>query len=85
MSRFGINGIEIFEIISMYSTAIILGFVSFLPLGTGVVEISLASFLNQKGVELSMGLTVIIIIRLLTRWYPVIIGFIALKKNGGLN
>ena len=85
MSKFGINGIEIFEIISIYTTAIILGFISFLPFGTGVVEISLASFLNQKGVELSTGLTVIIIIRLLTRWYPVIIGLIALKKNGGLS
>ena len=85
MSRFGINGIEIFEIMSIYTTAIILGFISFLPFGTGVVEISLASFLNQKGVELSTGLTVIIIIRLLTRWYPVIVGFIVLKKNGGLN
>jgi len=85
MSRFGINGIEIFEIMSIYTTAIILGFISFLPFGTGVVEISLASFLNQKGVELSTGLTVIIIIRLLTRWYPVIVGFIVLKKNGGLS
>mgnify|MGYP000448062228 FL=1 len=85
MSRFGINGIEIFEIMSIYTTAIILGFISFLPFGTGVVEISLASFLNQKGVELSTGLTVIVIIRLLTRWYPVIVGFIVLKKNGGLS
>jgi glycosyltransferase 2 family protein len=80
INKFGINQVEIFELISMYASAIILGFVSFLPLGTGVVEISLASFLNQKGIELSIAFSIIIVIRLLTRWYPVMVGFIAIKK-----
>ena len=80
INKFGINQVEMFELISMYASAIILGFISFLPLGTGVVEISLASFLNQKGIELSTAFSIIIIIRLLTRWYPVMVGFIAIKK-----
>lgn len=80
INKFGINQVEMFELISMYASAIILGFISFLPLGTGVVEISLASFLNQKGVELSISFSIIIVIRLLTRWYPVMIGFIVIKK-----
>ena len=80
INKFGINQVEMFELISMYASAIILGFISFLPLGTGVVEISLASFLNQKGIELSTAFSIIIVIRLLTRWYPVMVGFIAIKK-----
>ena len=80
---FDITKIEFLQIIPMYTSAIILGFVSFLPLGTGVVEGTLTGFLNYYGVDITMALAIIIIIRLFTRWYPIIIGFIALKKNGG--
>jgi uncharacterized protein (TIRG00374 family) len=84
INAFGITEIGILKIIPIYSTAIILGFVSFIPLGTGVVEGSLAGFLKFQGVDISISLAIVIIIRLFTRWYPMIIGFISLKKNGGL-
>ena len=62
-----------------------LGFLSFLPMGVGVVEGSLASFFSLHGVSVSLSLTLVIIIRLFTRWYGVAVGFFALKFSGGLS
>ena len=81
---FGIESIEILKIIPIYTTSIMLGVLSFLPLGIGVVEGSLASFLTLQGIDVSIVLTLVIIIRIFTRWYSVSAGFIALKLSGGL-
>ena len=82
---FGINTIQIIDIIPMYSTSILLGLASFLPLGgIGVVEGSFSAFLNLHGIELSIALTVVIIVRLFTTWFGTLIGLFALKNNGGL-
>ena len=59
-------------------------FFDFLPMGLGVVEGSLASFFSIQGIEVSLSLTLVIIIRLFTRWYGVAAGFVALKLSGGL-
>ena len=75
-----ITEIEFIKIIPMYSSAIILGYVSFLPLGTGVVEGIFAGFLKYQGIDISIALAGIIAIRLFTRWFPIIIGFMSLKK-----
>lgn len=82
---FGIDSVELLEIIPTYTTSIILGVASFLPLGIGVVESSLAGFLTLLGIDISLSLTLVIIIRIFTRWFPVSVGFIALKLSGGLS
>jgi uncharacterized protein (TIRG00374 family) len=82
---FGIDSVELLEIIPTYTTSIILGVASFLPLGIGVVESSLAGFLILLGIDVSLSLTLVIIIRIFTRWFPVSVGFIALKLSGGLS
>tara|TARA_B110001454_G_scaffold217047_1_gene241507 strand:+ start:1563 stop:2513 length:951 start_codon:yes stop_codon:yes gene_type:complete len=81
---FGVDGIELLMVIPTYATSIMLGFLSFLPMGLGVVEGSLASFFSLQGVEVSLSLTLVIIIRIFTRWYGVAVGFIALRLIGGL-
>ena len=81
---FGIDGIEFLMVIPIYATSLMLGFLSFLPMGLGVVEGSLASFLSFQGIEISLSLTLVIIIRLFTRWYSVAVGFVALRLSGGL-
>ena len=81
---FGVDGIEFLMVIPTYATSIMLGFLSFLPMGLGVVEGSLASFFSIQGIEVSLSLTLVIIIRLFTRWYSVAVGFVALKLSGGL-
>ena len=76
---FGIEIFEIFGIWSMYTNSIMLGFVSFLPLGIGVVEGSFAGFMVYEGIDMSIALTLIIIIRLIVEWVPISAGFISLK------
>ena len=81
---FGVDDIEFLMVIPTYATSIMLGFLSFLPMGLGVVEGSLASFFSLQGVEVSLSLTLVIIIRIFTRWYGVAVGFVALRLSGGL-
>ncbi len=82
---FDIDSIELLTIIPTYTTSIILGVASLLPLGIGVVEGSLAGFLTLQGIDISIALTLVIVIRIFTRWYSVSVGFIALKLSGGLS
>ena len=49
-----------------------------------MVEGTLASFFTMHSIDVSLALTIVIIIRLFTRWYGVSFGFIALKLSGGL-
>ena len=81
---FGINYIEFLMVIPIYATSLMLGFLSFLPMGLGVVEGSLASFLSFQGIEVSLSLTLVVVIRLFTRWYSVAVGFVALRLSGGI-
>ena len=81
---FGVEAIGFLTIISTYTTSIMLGILSFLPLGLGVVEGTLASFFTIHGIDVSLALTIVIVIRLFTRWYSVSFGFIALKLSGRL-
>ena len=81
---FGIENIEFLKVIPTYATSLMLGFLSFLPMGLGVVEGSLASFFSLQGIEVSLSLTIVIIIRIFTRWFGVAIGFLALRLSGGL-
>ena len=81
---FGVETIGFLTIISTYTTSIMLGILSFLPIGIGVVEGTLASFFTIHGIDVSLALTIVVVIRLLTRWCGVSFGFIALKLSGGL-
>ena len=81
---FGVDAIGFLTVISTYTTSIMLGILSFLPLGLGVVEGTLTSFFTMHGIDVSLALTIVIVIRLFTRWYAVSFGFIALKLSGGL-
>jgi len=84
LSAFEVEAIGFLTIISTYTTSIMLGILSFLPIGIGVVEGTLTSFFTIHGIDVSLALTIVIVIRLFTRWYGVSFGFIALKLSGGL-
>ena len=83
MHGYGITTVQILDIVAIYSSAIVLGYASFLPLGTGVVEGSFGTFLQSYGVEFSVSFSLVVIIRLFTRWFGIFVGLFALKKNGG--
>ena len=82
---FDISSLEFLQLAATYTTSIIIGVVSFLPMGIGVVEGSLAGFFSYQGIELSLALTLVIFIRIFTRWYGVIVGFIFMKLIGGFS
>ena len=82
---FNILNFEFFKIAAIYTTSLILGMLSFLPMGIGVVEGSLAGFLNYEGIDISIALTLVILIRIFTRWYGVIVGLIFMKLIGGFS
>ena len=85
LSSFGINTIELLALIPMYTGSIILGVVSFLPFGLGVFEGSLAGFMSLHGIHISISLTIVILARIITRWYSVFVGLVALKITRGLS
>ena len=82
---FGIFELEFLELSATYTTSIIIGVASFLPMGIGVVEGSLAGFFSYHGIELSLALTLVIFIRIFTRWYGVSMGFLAMKMVCGFS
>ena len=82
---FNILNFEFFKIAAIYTTSLILGMLSFLPMGVGVVEGSLAGFLNYEGIDISIALTLVILIRIFTRWYGVIVGLVFMKLIGGFS
>ena len=82
---FDIKNFEFLQLAASYTTSIIIGVASFLPMGIGVVEGSLAGFFSYQGMELSLALTLVIFIRIFTRWYGVIVGFIFMKIMGGFS
>jgi len=82
---FGIDFIELIQVIPTYATSIILGVASFVPGGIGVFEGTLTGLLNLQGLTLSAAVTLTIFIRIFTIWYSVIVGFFALKLAGAFS
>ena len=79
LRSFGIDFLELYNVIPAYATSIILGVASFMPAGLGVVEGTLVGLLSIQGLAISTAITLTIFIRIFTIWYSVIVGFVALK------
>jgi len=82
---FGIDSINILKTISIYSSSVVIGAISFIPGGLGITEGSLIGLFSLEGIDISLALILSVMIRILTMWYSVSIGFICLKFTGGLS
>ena len=82
---FGIEGTSFLKTISIYTSSVVIGVISFIPGGLGITEGSLVGLFTLEGIDVSLALILSIIIRLVTLWYSVSIGFIGLKLSGGLS
>jgi uncharacterized protein (TIRG00374 family) len=82
---FGIDFLELYNVVLAYTSSIILGVASFLPGGIGVSEGTLISLLSIQGLSLSTAITLTLFIRIFTLWYAVFVGFIALKFAGAFS
>jgi len=85
LKSLSIDSLGFAEIASTYASSLFLGALSFLPGGLGITEGSFAGLLNLQGISLSMAIVTVIIVRLFTLWFSVVIGFIALKLVGGFS
>ena len=82
---FDVESLVFMTTITTYTSSILLGFISFLPMGIGVTEGTLTGFFSLQGVEISLAATIVVFIRIFTRWIGVGIGFIFLKMSGGFS
>ena len=82
---FDINILDYLEVLAIYTTSILLGAISFIPGGIGIAEGSIAGLLTLNGIDISTALILTIMIRILTFWYSVSVGFIMLKFTGGFS
>ena len=79
---FDINILDYLKVLAIYVTSILLGAISFIPAGIGITEGTLAGLLTLEGIGVSAALILSVMIRILTLWYSVGVGFIALKFTG---
>jgi len=82
---FDINILDYFTVLAIYTTSILLGAASFIPAGIGVTEGSIAGLFTLNGIDVSTALILSVMIRVLTLWYSVCVGFIALKFIGAFS
>ena len=82
---FDVNLLDYLKVLAIYATSTLLGAISFIPGGIGITEGSIAGLFTLNGVDVSTALILGVMIRVLTLWYSVSIGFISLKFTGGLS
>ena len=81
---FGIEGASFLKTISIYTSSVIIGVITFIPGGLGITEGSLVGLFTLEGIDVSIALILSVVIRLTTLWYSVSIGLNGLKLSGGL-
>lgn len=81
---FGFSVGSILNIISTYSSSLIIGALSFIPGGIGIAEGSLIGLLTFQGIDVSEAIVIVVLIRIFTLWFSTITGFIALKTSKSL-
>ena len=75
---FNLN-INLFLSGQLYFTSLLIGALSFLPQGAVVFDTSMLGLLVSKGIDFSVASVLILIIRSVTLWFEVLLGFICLK------
>lgn len=60
-------------------TSLLVGFITLLPAGLGVTELSVIGLLTSKGIEISLAASIIIMIRLTSIWFATAIGLLTTK------
>jgi len=73
----GSASLDIANAISVYSIAVIVGALSFLPGGLGSTEAVMAALLDSHGYVLSDAILITLMCRVLTLWLAVVIGWLA--------
>ena len=76
--------LDVFEAFGIYAGSLVVGALSFLPGGIGGAEAAMTALLKLQGASISMALMLTLVCRLVTLWFSVLLGLIAvgfLEKN----
>lgn len=73
------NPTDIFISGQIYFTSLLAGLLTFIPGGIIITETGLLGLSTKFGYDLSTAIVLVILIRILTFWFPTFIGFISLK------
>jgi len=76
---------DVFSSGQIYFTSILIGFLTLIPGGVVVTETGMLGLLLKNGVDFSVASLTVLIIRAITLWFPVLLGFIAFKIISGKN
>ena len=71
--------LDIFYTTFVTFTSILFGYLALLPAGVGVTEISVVGFLTNEGITLSLATSIMIMLRLSSMWFLIMVGFITTK------
>ena len=82
---FDVNLLDYLKVLAIYATSTLLGAISFIPGGIGITEGSIAGLFTLNGVDVSTALFLGVMIRVLTLWYSVSVGFVLLKFTGAFS
>ena len=82
---FDVNLLDYLKVLAIYATSTLLGAISFIPGGIGITEGSIAGLFTLNGVDVSTALILSVMIRILTLWYSVSVGFVLLKFTGAFS
>ncbi len=70
---------DIFSSGQIYFTSVLIGFLTMIPGGVVVTETSMLGLLLSNNIELSIASLTVFVVRGITLWFPMMIGFLALK------
>ena len=82
---FDINILDYLKVLAIYATSTLLGAISFIPAGIGITEGSITGLFTLSGIDVSTALILSVMIRILTLWYSVSVGFVLLKFTGAFS
>lgn len=71
--------IDFFTTSQIFLTNQIIGVLSFIPGGMIVTETGLLGLITQNGTNFTIAAMIVLLLRVVTFWFPVIVGFIVLK------
>ena len=70
---------DIFTTTQIYFTSLVAGLLTFIPGGIIVTETGLLGLSMKFGIDFATAAVLVLLIRLLTFWFPTFVGFAALK------
>jgi len=71
--------LDVFSSSQVFFTSQVMGILSFVPGGIVVIESGLLGLITKTGIDFSNATMLVLLIRFLTFWFPMLVGFVSFK------